>query len=348
MRRSRKLKTAALLELSGPLEREDNGLKNTFEYFWRISKRIGLKYKKFQIYDTKGDVALNLKYLNKLYKCGYRIFIGFSRSSILKQVLSWFDAHPDAMGISATSAAYDLAVGKKIYRMTPTDKGIHFAVENDILLMNGIGEPINIFFLHQQDDFFSTDFLKSFINYPTISPYLNVCTFTDNITRSQLDNYLQNSTAKDIVINGLADINLLDVFNEENYTIKPTIYDSIGSSYPNLNQNQANNLSNKYSFFSYKNVNSSSYLWRRWNDYSKKNNITSSPLGLDILQVNKKLRKQKDPNSLAGNYGILEFDSITKDRKYFSVTRENFKDGEWNISSIIFDDPIYGQIVSNI
>lgn len=341
----RTLKTAALLELTGPFQKEDNGLKNTFEYYWNISKRMGLKYKKFPIYDTKGDVTLNLKYLDKLYKRGYRIFIGFSRSSILKQLLPWFNAHPDAIGISATSTAYSLAVKKHIYRMTPIDAGIQIALENDIL-MNQDQVPIKIYFLYQKDDFFSTDYLKSFQDNAKIAPYLNVCTFTDEITTSQLDNYLQNSTAKDIVINGLVDINLLDVFNQVNYTISPTIYDSIGSNHPDFNQNQANNLSNKYSYFSYKGVNSS-YLLREGYDYSNKNNIIFSPLGLDILQVNQNLRKRKNPNNLAGNYGILQFDPITKDRKYYSVTRENFKNGEWNISSIIFDDPTYGKFVSN-
>lgn len=342
----RKLKTAALLELTGPSQKEDNGLKNTFKYYWNISKRMGLKYKKFPVYDTKGDVALNLKYLDKLYKCGYRIFIGFSRSSILKQVLPWFNAHPDAIGISATSTAYSLAVKKHIYRMTPIDAGMQIALENDILI-NQDQVPIKIYFLYQKDEFFSTEYLKSFQDNAKIAQYLNVCTFTDKIMTSQLDNYLQNSTTKDIIVNGLVDINLLDVFNKVNYTISPKIYDNIGSNHPDFNQNQANNLSNKYSYFSYKGVNSS-YLWRQGDDYSNKNNIIFSPLGLDILQVNQNLRKRKHPNYLAGNYGILQFDPITKDRKYFSVTRENFKNGEWNISSIIFDDPTYGQIVSNI
>ena len=341
----RKLKTAALLELTGTFDKDDNGLQYTFEYYWDISKRIGLKYKKFPVYDTKGDVALNLKYLDKLYKRGYRIFIGFSRSSVLTQVLPWFNAHPDAIGISATSTAYSLAVKKHIYRMTPIDAGIQIALENDIL-MNQDQVPIKIYFLYQKDDFFSTDYLKSFQDNAKIAPYLNVCTFTDKITTTQLDEYLQNSTTKDRIVNGLVDINLLDVFSTQSYSVNPYIYDNIGSSHPDFNQNQANNLSNKYSYFSYKGVNSS-YLWRQGDDYSNKNNKIFSPLGLDILQVNQNLRKRKHPNYLAGNYGILDFDLITKDRKYFSVTREDFKNGDWNTSSLIFNDPIYGQFVSN-
>ena len=39
----RKLKTAALLELTGTFDKDDNGLQYTFEYYWDISKRIGLK-----------------------------------------------------------------------------------------------------------------------------------------------------------------------------------------------------------------------------------------------------------------------------------------------------------------
>jgi hypothetical protein len=128
------LKTVGLLELTGSVlfDEEDLALKQTFEYYWKNSKKFGLDFEEFLIYDTKGDVNLTLKLLNRFYKKGYRIFIGFSRSSMLTQVMNWFKQHPRAVGISATSTAYSLAVKKNIYRMTPIEEGIRISLENDI------------------------------------------------------------------------------------------------------------------------------------------------------------------------------------------------------------------------
>ena len=140
------------------------------------------------------------------------------------------------------------------------------------------------------------------------------------------------------------DINFLSVFNVPNYNVKPYIYDSIGSKHPVFTPDQANNLHGKYSYFSYQSVNTS-YLWRiclrvETNNYSL--------LGYDILQVQTQLAKGLNPNYLSGSSGILQFDKITKDRLFYSVTREDFTNiKRWIIQSLIFNDPIYGQFVSN-
>lgn len=338
---SKKLKTVGLLELTGSFDKEDTGIKQTFEYYWKNSKKFGLNFKKFPICDTKGDIDLNLKYLNKFYKKGYRVFIGFSRSSMLTRVIDWFKQHPDAIGISATSTAKSLSVKKNIYRMTPIDEGIRISLENDIKR----NPMLKIYYLYQKNDFFSTDYLESFKKNPSISSRLTVCEFNKTITSNELDVCLKDSTSKDYIINGLVDIDFLELFKIPNYTVKPFIYDGIGSKHPEFDSNQAVNLKNKYSYFSYKGGNTS-YLWRKGSEYLQLNNKNFSPLGLDILQVNDSLSKKKDPNYLAGHNGALEFDPVTKDRLYYSVTREDFKNSQWVITSLIFNDPIYKEFVS--
>lgn len=339
---SKKLKTVGLFELTGSFDQEDIGIKQTFEYYWKNSNKFGLNFKEFPIYDTKGDVKLNLKYLNKFYKKGYRIFIGFSRSSMLTKVIDWFKKHPDAIGISATSTAYSLAVKKNIYRMTPIEEGIRISLEKDIK-----NDPtLKIYYLYQKNDFFSTDYLESFKKIPSISSRLTVCEFSNGINTSQLNTYLQNSTTNDRIINGLVDIDLLELFKTPNYTVKPFIYDNIGSKHPEFDTVQSSNLVDKYAYFSYKGVNSS-YLWRIGLEYSNKNNKKFSPLGLDILQLNHCLRNKKNPNYLAGHSGVLQFDPTTKDRLYYSVTREDFKNNKWTITSLIFNDPIFSEFTSS-
>ena len=340
---SKKLKTVGLLELTGSVsfDDEDKALKQTFEYYWKNAKKFGLDFEEFPIYDTKGDVKTNLKLLNRFYKKGYRIFIGFPRSSILAKVMDWFKQHPDAVGISATSTARSLAVKKNIYRMTPIEEGIRISLEKDI----SNDSSIRIYYLYEKDDVFSIDYLNSFKKNPSISSKLIVCEFSNTITSNELDIHLKDSTPNDRIINGLVGIDFLDLFKVPNYTIKPYIYDNIGSKHPEFDATQATNLTGKYSYFSYKGVNTS-YLWRKGSEYLQSKNKIFSPLGLDILQVNHSLCNKQNPNYLVGHSGVLQFDPVTKDRLYYSVTREDFKNSQWIVSSLIFNDPTYNEFVS--
>jgi hypothetical protein len=174
---------------------------------------------------------------------------------------------------------------------------------------------------------------------------LIVCEFSKTITSNELNKCLEESTSKDRIINGLVDIDFLELFKTLKYTIKPYIYDNIGSKHPEFDATQATNLTGKYSYFSYKGVNTS-YLWRKGSEYLQSKNKKFSPLGLDILQVNHSLRNKKNSNYLAGHSGVLQFDSVTKDRLYYSVTREDFKNSQWIVSSLIFNDPTYNEFVS--
>jgi hypothetical protein len=50
------LKTAALLELTGPLSNEDIAAKKTFEYYWANKCKYSLPFNKFPIYNTEGSI----------------------------------------------------------------------------------------------------------------------------------------------------------------------------------------------------------------------------------------------------------------------------------------------------
>ena len=72
-------KTIALLELTDGFTSNDNSVKKTFEFYWN---NYPSEFKKFLIVDTKGKINITLQYLEYYYNQGYRIFVGFSRSSI--------------------------------------------------------------------------------------------------------------------------------------------------------------------------------------------------------------------------------------------------------------------------
>ena len=334
------LKTAGLLELTGPFSDEDNALKKTFDFYWANSKKWGLKFKPFPIFNTNGEISKNIEYLEKLYAQGYRIFVGFSRSTIVAGVFEWFNKHPDAIGISATSTAYSLVVKKNIYRMTPIDKGTQVNLEKDI----AANPSLSVYFMYEEGDFFSTDYLKSYQANPIIAPRLIVCTFKGKITPEELSFYLVNSKKTDFIVNGLANIDFLSVFDTPNFTVNPYIYDGIGSSRPNFTVIQSQNLKGDYSYFSYQGINTS-YLWRTGLKELTQNNF--APQGFDILQVQTQLVRKYNPDYLEGASGILQFDPITKERIYYSVTREDFNINQiWSLNTLIFDDPFYGQFIT--
>jgi hypothetical protein len=339
-KKSNILKTAALLELTGPFSDNDNSAKKTFEYYWANKCKYSLPFNKFPIYNTGGTIKRNLQLLNCLYKCGYRIFVGFSRSSILVEVLDWFKKHPDAIGISLTSTANNLSVEKNIYRLVPIDQGIQVNLEENIKT----NPSLSIYFMYQVGDFFSTDYLASFKKYPEINKRLIVCSFTEKITTAKLSECLVNSKITDFIINGTVDFGFLEVFNTPGYTVPPYIYDSIGTKHPEFSAIQSQNLKGKYSYFSYKGVNTA-FLWRKGlEDLTNKN---FAPQGFDALQVQTQLSVKKNPDYLEGADGILQFDPITKDRKFFSVLREDFTDKkEWRLNSLIFDDPLLGDFIA--
>jgi len=329
------LKTAALLDLKDEI---DISVKKTFEYYWRNSKRFLLNFTPFLIVNTEGNTNKTRKYLDNLYSKGYRIFIGFNRSSVLIQFLDWFKNHPDAFGISLLSTAYALAIPKNIYRMTPLEFGLQREVEQKVLK----DPSINVYFMYQKDDFFSTDYLESFRRFKAVEKKLIICTFIDKITTTELNAYLVNSKTSDYIVNGLVNINFLSVFNTPNYKVKPYIYDAIGTIRPNLNIIQQNNLENNYSFYSYQEVNCAT-IWREGlNDLT---DVFFSPQALDTLQVRCYLTKRLNPNYLDGYSGIIEFNPEIKDRKYPSILKEDLKkDDFWAQNQFLFDDPLAGKI----
>ena len=335
------LKTAGLLELTGPFSNDDIAKKKTFEYYWDRKCKYSLPFNKFPIYNTKGSIKRNLKLLNCLYKCGYRIFVGFSRSSILIEVLDWFKKHPDAIGISLTSTASNLSVEKNIYRLTPIDQGIQVNLEENIKT----NPSLSIYFIYEVGDFFSTNYLASFKKNPEINKRLIVCSFNEKITTTSLSKCLANAKTTDFIVNGTVNYGFLEVFDTPNYTVPPYIYDSIGSKHPEFSATQSQNLKGKYSYFSYKGVNTA-FLWRKGlEDLTNKN---FAPQGFDALQVQTQLSLKQNPNYLEGAAGVLQFDPITKDRKFFSVLREDFTDTkEWRLNSLIFDDPLLGDFIAD-
>jgi len=336
-----KLKTIALLELTGTYSIIDNATANTFKYYWDKKKYPSLPFKPFPIVNTGGLIDKTLILLDKYYAKGFRLFVGFNRSNILVNVLDWFNNHPDAVGISVNSIANSLAIKKNIYRINIDTK---IGLKQQLLENIKQNPSLSIYCTYIKDDAYSQDFYNYFKNQPIIKERLIGCEFINNPTREELDKYLVNSTKLDFLLNGMTNIQLLSLFNEPNSEILPYIYDTYGGILPEFTQIQADNLKGNYAFFLFRGINTS-LLWRR--GLEDLTNANFSVNGFDTLQVQNYLSAKKSPDLLEGAAGVLQFNPVTKDRKYINITRYDFtKEKKYILNSIIFDDPLLGNFES--
>lgn len=335
-----KLKTIALLELDGPYALIDNAIAKTFKYYWDKKKYPSLPFKPFPIKNTSGLIEKTLELLNQYYAKGFRIFIGFNRSSILVDVFSWFNNHPDAIGISLNSDAISLSIKKNIYRMKPD---IKIGLKEQLLYNIQENPSLTIYCVYTKDGFYSEDFYNYFKNQPIIKERLIGCPVGKEPKREDLDKCLVNSKKSDFLINGMSNIKLLSLFNIPNTPILPYTYDVYGGILPELTPIQANNLKGNYAFFLFRGINTS-VLWRK--GLEDLTNINFAINGFDTLQVQNYLSAHKSPDFLEGAAGVLQFDPITKDRKYINATRYNFTlEKQYIINSIIFNDPLLGNFI---
>jgi hypothetical protein len=238
-----KLKTIALLELTGAFSNIDNSLVQTFKYYWDKKRYPSLQFKPFPIVNTSGIIEKTLILLDKYYAKGFRLFVGFSRSQILASVLKWFDNHPDAIGISVYSVASSLAIKKNVYRM---NIGTKIAIDEQLLINIQENPSLTIYCAYIKDDAYSQDYYNYYKNQPIIKERLVGCEFINNPTREELDKYLVNSKKSDILLNGMSNVQFLSLFNKPNTQITPYTYDQYGGILPEMTNIQADNLKGNY------------------------------------------------------------------------------------------------------
>ncbi len=341
------LRTIALLELSEGSVDFDNNLKKTFEYYFRESPQ----FKRFPIVDTLGSLDKTIELLDKYYKLGYRIFIGFNRSSILAGVLSWFESHPNTIGISPLSTSPTLSIPKNIYRISPSDTVLVASIE----LTEFIKTRDHIYYIYSKDQIACLVVLELLLANPDIGdkiiPY-PVESDSSNIKVSDLQALYQTSMTPN-------DINIMYLFVDaqrgtffNNYSLmtqlppSPTpipallTFDISLQNYPEFNDLEKNVFNNIYYLWTQECL-SSSELWRLG-----KENLPNIfvPSGLNTLQLDNYLKKRIGLKQLS-NYGFVQqFDTITKDTKYFTYINYKYTIANWIPDYVIGLDPIVGPI----
>ncbi len=340
----RELKTIALLELSGEgVVTYDGNLKLTFEYYFKNSKQ----FKPFPIIDTTSTLNKTLQLLDYYYIVGYRIFIGFSRSTILNGVKTWFDNHPGAIGISPNSTSPTLDIPKNIYRLSPSDSNILANIQLSPFIL----QKTYIFYIYSEGEI-AAETVLALLTSPTSPLKDKIVPIPIKPDSSNINDVQTIYKSYDYNAVDFAAIDYLyvgsqreDFINLFSFSFNPVpTFDISLNSFPLFNDSVKIVWSNFY--YAFQNINvSTSPLWRQ--GYNALTSYNYNTVGLNALQLNNFLRTKSNVEELSNYSFVQEFDQ-NKDTIYFSYSNffYNFNpitSGEdWVPSSIFVKDPIFG------
>ena len=324
---------------------------NTFNYYWNKYPDL---FGKIQIIYTNVDengntitnntkiIENNIKYLNEYYNKGYRLFIGFSTSTILSGVLPWFNTvGTKAKGISLTSAASSLSFPKPVYRLQVDDKKFIDAL--NVISTNAS----KIYYIYSENQLATKDALLYLeLLYPgKIIPY-SVKTDSSNLTLQNIQNLYKDSDKDSISIMylfvGTQRSDFLNLFNDS-YPMTTSTFEVNLGSFPVINESSKNALINKYNIL--ENVSlSTSKLFRDGLDNLKALFSTYVPNALLLINT---LGVNGDVASLPSDNSILEFDE-NSDIKYFTFLNTIYSktnNGEYYYKQDFYSlyDPIVGK-----
>lgn len=339
-------KPIALLELTNYSNNIDTIYNDSLYYYWYKNQN----FPKFPIIDTGSSIPNTLTLLDTYYSQGYRIFLGFSRSTVLTDVISWFNSHPDAVGISLWSTAISLNnVSRNIYRTTPSDNTIVDAVI-PYLPIDTIG---NVYYIYTGGELATEDVLIQLQSISTINviPY-PVGTGYNPLTVSDLQTFFTGATSNDVVVLYLLDEQpYFDLYDEPSpLTFPGKQYDIINTQLPLINGAAQNELNNKLYYIqnTYPNT---GLLWRENADYltvKAGGDLTSSTGLANALTMIDYFQKGKNIGLLGSYSAVLQFNQY-KDIEYPSFLFRLYQSATNTFvqNSISFDDPLLGSFQAN-
>ena len=325
-------KTIMLLELNSGYV--DADIKRTFEYYWNnypavwssteiINTNIDINNSSNILVKDENIIVNNIANLNYYYSLGYRLFIGFCRSTILAGVLSWFDAHPDALGISLTSSSDRLAIPKSVYRLQPLDSGILKALKPIL------DSSPQIFYFYSKNQNASESLLQILNNlYGNKFYSYAIEDDSSNITKTQLENFYSmsgninpNATSIIYLFIGTQTDDYLNVYNID-FPMPNKNYDITNQKQANVNENSKPYISNNYNVLYFYSLSTSLMFREGLNDLSGFH-VKAASNALLLQQFLNEYGKQ-NINAISSHNDILEFDD-NKDLKYYSVITYIYK-----------------------
>ena len=327
---------AALLELNGNVDRD---ILETLYYLWSSTTN----FIQMPIYDTSGNVDITLQLLQQCYDNGIRLFLGFSRSTMLNAVLGWFNTHPDAIGVSTFSTADTLSIQKNIYRLQTVDSFILQTIEQ--VLETTIQNSGKIYYVYSSGELAATNVLTYLNNTYGIGNVLGYAATTANLTVSDLNTFYTGITSNDIIVIYLFVgtqhqdyINLFDAsLNSPCINIPTSQYDISQEGFPIITLSTTT-LNNLYHVLVSENITTSA-LWSSAFTYLDN---SFSPNTLNALYMLTQFSQNQSVYTLSSYNGALQFNEYN-DIKYGSFAVYNYDDG-YKINYIYCDDPLYKKL----
>lgn len=298
---------------------------------------------KFPIIETDGTVFNNILLLDKYYNEGYRYFLGFSRSTILSGVISWFLSHPDAIGISLTAGATSLAIPKNVYRLISPLTTVMPTLDKVT------AGATNVYYIYDNAEVISQSLKILLENDPLIQSKLKLYPIMNNSSYNvpDLTNFLMGSTSNDVIFLGITEPDLYsDLYNNglmftgNQYTVV-----GLGLNVSTFIEPCASILDQKYYLIDNIYTNTSllyrenyDYLQNKYGPNGVNGNIQNAMKMIQYFLLNKNI-------DYLGSYnGTLEFDA-NKDLKYSSYIIEQYLKSLSGFKNyyISFDDPLLGK-----
>ena len=334
-------KAIALFELTNYSNNIDTIYNDSLYYYWYKNPN----FPKFPIIDTGSSIPNTLTLLDTYYAQGYRIFLGFSRSTVVNDVLDWFNLHPDAVGISLWSTAISLnTISRNIYRTIPSDD----AIVNAVLPQLETPTAIQVYYIYTADEVAPYDVLIILQNSSISHKLTTYAIGPNDIPLTYLPSLLNSVDMSSVVLLYLFDDN--SYFDLYNNVLNPLLfsgkqYDIINVELPSITGTAQTYLDEKlyYVQTTYPNT---SLLWRENADYltaQEGGTITTSSGLANALTMIDYFQKGKNIGLLASYSAVLQFNQYN-DIEYPSFLFRIYQKSTNTFvqNSISFDDPLLG------
>ena len=336
-------KAIALLELTNNITQNDLIFRDSIYYYWYKDESLS----KFPIVDTKSlDVIDTI--LDTYYNLGYRIFLGFTRSTVLSNSLSWFRNHPEARGISIISAAKFDNVPQNIFRLNYSDSSII-----QLLGISLLNDATKIYYIYKEGNVQGIAAYNAFnFLYPNKLKTLIIEEKETNLNATTLTNFFNGNIDTDVVMLYLQGIETyINVYNDPAMqATKAKQYNTAVQQDPNISEPASSKLNLIY-FNMISTYPNTSFLWNENRQYlteKYKRDTNSFTLLLSMTMINYILLG-KDINLLGSHSGVLQFNTITRNMQYASLLFKQYQskiNGFIN-NSIILNDPFLGIFDAN-
>jgi hypothetical protein len=316
----------------------DLNIYETLQYYWNKYPTTFVRgkivytdvYNNAPTLDTTTIINNNINYLNQYYNSGSRFFVGFSRSTILNGVLSWFSTHSDATGLSLSSSAASLSIPKPIYRIQPPDTALTSALATTLTNAN------YIYYLYSDGEIASV----SLLNYlqTTYSGKIRPYAVNSTLDLPSIQNYFTFATANDVSImylyNGTQQDDYLNLFTS-GYNLPIETFDIANDGISIANKAF---IYNKYNYLSYQSL-CASKLFIEGLTAGGNKFMNTVPNALLMIS---EFYKGNGVNTLPSHNSTLQFDE-NNDLLYYSVLNQKFNSSFELVNNFMFfNDPIIG------